>query len=135
MPSQANRANPVVISALTATSCLGAGLPATCATLRAQRSGLTPCNFETVQLDTYVGQVAGVDSLSLPGRWAQYDCRNNRLAQLGLAQDGFTEAAARAVARYGARRVGLFLGTSTSGTLEAEIAYRHRDPLTGQLPD
>jgi 3-oxoacyl-[acyl-carrier-protein] synthase-1 len=28
----------------------------------------------------------------------------------------------------------LFLGTSTSGILETEIAYRHRDPLTGALP-
>ncbi|HVW67726.1 MAG TPA: beta-ketoacyl-ACP synthase, partial [Steroidobacteraceae bacterium] len=30
--------------------------------------------------------------------------------------------------------VGVFLGTSTSGILETEIAYRHRDPATGALP-
>jgi 3-oxoacyl-[acyl-carrier-protein] synthase-1 len=30
--------------------------------------------------------------------------------------------------------VGLFLGTSTSGILETEIAYRRRDPETGALP-
>jgi len=45
------------------------------------------------------------------------------------------EAVELTVARHGTRRVGLFLGTSTSGTLEAEIAYRHRDPLTGMLPE
>ena len=45
------------------------------------------------------------------------------------------EATAAAVARYGARRVGLFLGTSTSGILEAELAYRHRDARTGLLPE
>src|SRR5580765_171808 len=105
MPAQAKGAQPIAISALTATSCLGTGLTATCTALRAQRTGLIPCNFETVQLDTYVGQVAGLEAQSWPTRWAQYDCRNNRLAQLGLAQDSFSEAAARAVSRYGARRV------------------------------
>jgi 3-oxoacyl-[acyl-carrier-protein] synthase-1 len=30
--------------------------------------------------------------------------------------------------------VGVFLGTSTSGILQTEIAYRHRDPATGALP-
>ncbi len=124
-----------MISALTATSCLGAGLEATRASLRAQRSGLAPCNFESAQLDTYIGEVAGVDQHPLQGEWASYDCRNNRLALLGLAQDGFMQAAQRALGRYGARRVGVFLGTSTSGILEAEIAYRHRDPATGLLPD
>ena len=103
--------------------------------MRAPRSGLTLCNFETVRLDTYIGQVAGVDAQTLPQGLARYDCRNNRLALMGLAQDGFIEAAAQAVARYGAHRVGLFLGTSTAGILDAEIAYRHRDPFTGRLPD
>jgi 3-oxoacyl-[acyl-carrier-protein] synthase-1 len=127
--------NPVAISALTATSCLGAGLRATYASLQAQRSGLVPCNFETVRLNTYVGQVSGVDAQSLPGTLTNYGCRNNRLAMLGLSQDGFIEATAQTIARYGAHRVGLFLGTSTSGILEAEIAYRHRDPQTGLLPE
>jgi 3-oxoacyl-[acyl-carrier-protein] synthase I len=126
---------PVAISALTATSCLGAGLRATYASLQTQRSGLAPCNFETVRLDTYIGQVGGVDAQRLPSKLENYNCRNNRLALLGLSQDGFIEAAAQAIARYGAHRVGLFLGTSTSGILEAEIAYRHRDPQTGLLPE
>jgi 3-oxoacyl-[acyl-carrier-protein] synthase-1 len=36
--------------------------------------------------------------------------------------------------RYGAARVGVFVGTSTSGVLQAELAYRHRDPVSGALP-
>jgi len=40
----------------------------------------------------------------------------------------------RSARRYGAGRVGVFLGTSTSGILESEIAYRHRDAHTGALP-
>jgi len=127
--------DPVAITALTASSCLGAGLRETYASLQSARSGLAPCNFETVRLDTYIGQVSGVDDQPLPDELARYNCRNNRLALLGLSQDGFMAATARAIARYGARRVGLFLGTSTSGILEAEIAYRHRDPLTGLLPE
>ena len=127
--------NPVAISAFTATSCLGAGLRETYTSLQAQRTGLTPCDFETVHLNTYIGQVSGVETQSLPNELADYSCRNNRLAMLGLSQDGFIEATTQAIARYGAHRIGLFLGTSTSGILEAEIAYRHRDPLTGLLPE
>ena len=35
---------------------------------------------------------------------------------------------------YGAERIGVFIGTSTSGLLQAELAYRSRDPETGALP-
>jgi 3-oxoacyl-[acyl-carrier-protein] synthase-1 len=124
---------PVAITAITATSCLGAGLRATSEALRAQRSGLAPCNFETVQLDTYIGQVPGIDERSLPSEISDYECRNNRLALLGLKQDGFMAATARAVDRYGAERVGVFLGTSTAGMLETEIAFRSLD-ANGMLP-
>jgi len=124
---------PVAITAITATSCLGAGLRATSEALRAQRSGLAPCNFETVQLDTYIGQVPGIDERSLPSEISDYECRNNRLALLGLKQDGFMAATARAVHRYGAERVGVFLGTSTAGMLETEIAFRSLD-ANGMLP-
>jgi 3-oxoacyl-[acyl-carrier-protein] synthase I len=128
------RTQPVAITALTATSCLGTGLEATRATLRAQRSGLMPCDFETARLDTYIGRVPEIGQQPLPREFADYECRNNRLALLGLRQDGFRAAVARAVARYGAQRVGLFLGTSTAGMLEGEIAYRELDPGTGLLP-
>jgi 3-oxoacyl-[acyl-carrier-protein] synthase I len=125
---------PIAITALTATSCLGAGLDAMRASLRSERSGLGPCDFETARLATYIGRVAGLEDQPLPGKFADYECRNNRLALFALAQDGFMQAAAAAVARYGAQRVGLFLGTSTAGMLEAELAYRERDAGTGRLP-
>ena len=117
------------------TSCLGHGLDATLAALRAQRSGLRPCDFETVDLATCIGEVANVDEEAIPAALAPFDCRNNRLALLALRQDGFLEAAQAAIARHGAQRVGLFLGTSTAGILQTELAYRHRDPVTGELPD
>jgi len=121
-------------SHFTVTSCLGHGLAATSAALRAQRSGLAPCRFGDVRLRTHVGEVAGVDDAPLPAEFASFDCRNNRLARLALEQDGFAERVREAIARYGAHRIGVFLGTSTGGILETEQAYRRRDPATGALP-
>jgi 3-oxoacyl-[acyl-carrier-protein] synthase-1 len=126
--------DPLALTSFTATSCIGRGVGATLATLRARHTGLAPCAFETVMLDTCVGEVAGVDEAPLPATLREFECRNNRLALLGLAQDGFAEAVKRAASRYGRERVGVFLGTSTSGILETELAYRQRDPVSGALP-
>lgn len=126
---------PLQISACTLSTCLGQGLVAHQRALTDGRSGLKPCDFETVQLDTWIGEVAGVDDMRLPDELAQFNCRNNRLAMLGLEQDGFADRVREAIARHGASRVGVFLGTSTSGILETEQAYRHRDPVDGRLPD
>lgn len=122
-------------SCFTVTTALGIGNAANAAGLRAHRSGLSPCRFETVDLPTWVGEVAGVDEHPLPQALSAFECRNNRLAYLALQQDGFSEAVRESIAHYGADRVGLFLGTSTSGILESEIAYRHRDAETGALPE
>jgi len=125
---------PLWLRHFTATSCLGRGLEATLEALEAGRSGLKPCAFETVALDTQIGEVAGVDEVQLPARLRAYDCRNNRLAQLALDQDGFCAAVRASATRWGPGRLGVLLGTSTSGILETEIAYRARDPRSGELP-
>ncbi|HEX5805207.1 MAG TPA: beta-ketoacyl-[acyl-carrier-protein] synthase family protein [Macromonas sp.] len=126
--------SPLLLSAYTATTCVGRGLAATRSALQAGRSGLQPCNFETVQLDTWIGQVDGVDEQKLPAHLSHYDCRNNRLTLLGLEADGFAERVRQAIDRYGPSRVGVFLGTSTAGILQTELAYRRRDPVSGALP-
>jgi 3-oxoacyl-[acyl-carrier-protein] synthase-1 len=125
---------PLWLSHFTATSSIGRGLDQTLAALRQRRSGLAPCAFDTVDLATFVGEVAGVDAVQLPAHLAEFDCRNNRLALLGLMQDGFDGAVRAAIAKYGAQRIGVFLGTSTAGILQTELAYRRRDPVTGALP-
>ncbi len=125
---------PLILTHFTATSCLGPGRAATLQGLREQRSGLRRCTFETVDIPTYAGEVSGVDGLVLPDALRPFDCRNNRLALLGLRQDGFLDAVQESVGRWGRRRVGVFLGTSTSGILQAELAYRRRDSTTGALP-
>jgi len=126
--------NSLWLSHFTATSSIGRGLEQTLDSLRHRRGGLAPCAFDTVDLATFVGEVAAVDALQIPAHLADHDCRNNRLALLGLTQDGFDEAVRAASAKYGAQRIGLFLGTSTSGILQTELAYRRRDPATGSLP-
>jgi 3-oxoacyl-[acyl-carrier-protein] synthase-1 len=122
------------ITHFTMTSCLGQGLDATTAALKAARSGLKPCDFETVDIATWIGEVPGVDAVQLPPELARFDCRNNRLTLMGLQADGFEQGVREAVARYGADRVGVFIGTSTSGMLQTELAYRARDAATGALP-
>ena len=124
---------PLLISAVTLASSLGVGLGPTMAAIREQRSGLRRCDFETVTLNTWIGPVDEAEQIRLPPALAAYDCRNNRLALLALQSDGFDEAVAALKARLGASRIGVFVGTSTSGILQTEIAYRQRD-AQGRLP-
>ena len=124
---------PLALTAFTASSALGVGCAPLLAALREGRSGLKPCDFEGARMATWIGEVPGIDAVRLPPALAAYDCRNNRLALLGLGADGFEDAARAAIARYGAARVALVLGTSTSGILSAEAAYRERD-ANGALP-
>lgn len=125
---------PLIIRHKTLTNCLGAGQVATLDALRARRSGLAPCAFDNVDIETCLGAVQGLDALAVPAGLADHDCRNNRLAQLSLEQDGFAAAVGEAVGRYGTARIGVFMGTSTSGLLQTELAYRRRDPSSGALP-
>lgn len=128
---------PILIGSPTLTSAVGRGNAALLQALRARRSGLKPCDFrphpQAAQLSTWIGEVAGVDDIVLPAGTERFDCRNNRLAWLGLQQDGFLDAARAAVARHGAARVAVIVGTSTAGLLQAEQAYRERD-ADGRLP-
>ncbi len=125
---------PLAVTDYTVVTALGTGRAATLAALRAGRSGLAQRDFETARVGTWIGAVAEADQVTLAGHLAAFDCRNNRLAELGLRADGFEASVREAAARWGPSRIGVFLGTSTSGILQTEIAYRHRDPATGALP-
>ena len=121
------------ISAHTATTALGAGVAPLLAALRDERSGLAPVRFMGTLLPTWTGEVEGVDAVALPEASLAFDCRSNRLAWLGLRQDGFITSVEQAKARWGSHRVAVLLGTSTSGLLQTELAYRERD-ASGALP-
>ena len=122
------------VTACTVVTALGRGVGATQAALAACRSGLARRTFETAEVDTWLGVIDELDEVQLPAERAAFDCRNNRLAELALMTDGFAQAARDAAARHGAHRVGVFIGTSTSGILATEQAYRERDPASGALP-
>jgi 3-oxoacyl-[acyl-carrier-protein] synthase-1 len=124
---------PLAVTAFTATSALGRGTGAMLEALRRGASGLKPNDFDRAELRAWIGRVAGLEDEPVAGPLAEFDCRNNRLAQLGLEQDGFLEAVSQARAKYGAHRVAVLLGTSTSGILQTELAYRNRDKQ-GSLP-
>jgi 3-oxoacyl-[acyl-carrier-protein] synthase-1 len=125
---------PLVISRFCVANGLGSGAEAMLRALRGKLSGLAPCHFDTARIDTYIGSVPGLDDFRVRPDLRDYDCRNNRLAQMCLEQDGFAQEIAAACDRYGAGRIGLYLGTSTSGLHATELAYRRRDPKTGALP-
>lgn len=130
MPS---RIPPLNISAYTATSAVGNGKESLAAALESSRSGLRANDFGDAPLDTWIGRVEGVEDVQLPGALVRWDCRNNRLAWLGLQADGFQQAVAAAREKYGAARIALILGTSTSSIGETELAYTQLD-AQGQFP-
>ncbi|MET0543371.1 MAG: beta-ketoacyl-[acyl-carrier-protein] synthase family protein [Variovorax sp.] len=131
MPS---RIPPLHISAFTATSAVGVGKAPLLAALEQQRSGLRANDFGPNPLPTWIGRVDGVEDVRLPESLAFWDCRNNRLAWLGLHADGFMEAVAAARARHGAARIALILGTSTSSIGETELAYTQLTPERAFTP-
>ena len=52
---------PLAITATALATCLGRGRTAHLRAIGAGAGGLAPCRFETVGLDTWIGEVAGVD--------------------------------------------------------------------------
>jgi 3-oxoacyl-[acyl-carrier-protein] synthase I len=124
---------PVAVTAFTSTTALGRGNAAMLEALRRGKGGLKANDFDRAELRAWIGRVAGLEDAPITGPLAAFDCRNNRLAQAGLAQDGFREQVEKATQRYGAKRIAVLLGTSTSGILHTELAYRRRD-AEGNLP-
>lgn len=117
-------ATPLAVTVYTATSALGAGLDAHLQALGQQRSGLRRNDFTATALPCWIGRVDGLESRPLPDPYAEWDCRNNRLAWLGLQQDGFLSRVRMATQRYGSTRVALLLGTSTASIGATEEGYR-----------
>lgn len=113
------------ISAWTLTNALGLGSDASLQGLQERRSGLRANDLPDIDLQTAIGRIDGIEETMLPEAWQQFDCRNNRLALLGLQQDDFMAQVEMARAKYREDRIGIFMGTSTSGIQEAERAFAH----------
>ncbi|MFM0715970.1 beta-ketoacyl-[acyl-carrier-protein] synthase family protein [Paraburkholderia strydomiana] len=89
-------------------------------------------NVHTGVGDAFAGSVLAPLDLAPRADLVRYDCRNNRLLLAALAQIGPAIDAARE--RYGAHRIGVVLGTSTSGIEAAEAAFVYH-AQAGQLPE
>lgn len=124
--------SPLAIRAYTATSALGRGLDAHAQALATSRGGLRPNDISSAPLDCWIGRVDGIEDEALPRPFAEWDCRNNRLAWIALQQDGFADAVRDARHRYGASRVAVLLGTSTASIGATEEGYRRLDH--GHMP-
>ena len=126
------RIPPLAVTAYSATSALGRGVVAHADALRAGHSGLRANDFSSAPLECFIGRVGGVEDAPLPQALSHWECRNNRLAWLGLNQDGLPDAVHGAIERYGADRVALILGTSTASIGASEEAYRRLED--GRFP-
>jgi 3-oxoacyl-[acyl-carrier-protein] synthase I len=120
----------VYLHALGMINALGSGIEAIVQALNACASmGMGP--MHTGIGEAYVGSVKGPLDLAPEASLAHYDCRNNRLLLAALAQIAPAIDAARE--RYGAHRIGVVLGTSTSGIQAAETAFVYQ-AQAGKLP-
>jgi 3-oxoacyl-[acyl-carrier-protein] synthase I len=126
---------PVAITAYTATSAMGRGLAAHLTSMRSERTALRPNDFTRTPLACWIGRVDALEQAALPPALAAWDCRNNRLAWLGLNQDGFRAHVQAARERYGADRVAVLLGTSTASIGATEEAYTRLDADGGFADD
>jgi len=124
---------PLRVTASTVTSAAGSGKAALLAAMRDGASALTPNDFGVEPLATWIGRVADVESSPLPKSLAAWECRNDRLAWLGLNADAFVDAVRAARERHGAARVAVVVGTSTSSIGATEEAYRALD-ADGRFP-
>jgi len=118
------------LNALSMVSALGADCSAASVSLTAGEPRLTVTDQfspgTAMPLGLYTGALPEI-SLSEP----YWHSRNNRMALLALNQ--IREAAAEARHRFGSHRVGVVIGTSTSGISDSETCLKHR-AATGGLP-
>ncbi|CAG7857330.1 3-oxoacyl-[acyl-carrier-protein] synthase I [biofilm metagenome] len=97
--------------------------------LSGDRSGLIECD------DFGINTVVGKCHAELPvidETFSHYECRNNRLLLSALAQ--IRQSVDHFINKYGNDRIGVVLGTSTSGVRSTELALAYK-AAHGILPD
>ena len=124
----------IAVSAYTATSAHGHGTDSIQESILASRSGLRQNDFPGCDLDTWIGRVESVESVTLPPNLNHMISRNNQLTWLGLQQDGFLTHLDRLVGRVGANRIGVVMATSTSSIGRTEEGYAKMGD-SDRLPD
>ncbi len=116
--------SPVAITAYQCVSAAGDDVEKLYLSLIANKTCLKPLRLFDIPFETLVGEVTSPLPDIRPSL-KDYDSRNARLALKALEQGGFRSHVEAALSKYGAGRVGLVLGTSTSGIYDSENAYAH----------
>jgi len=98
----------------------GVNLKALRTSLKNYDSGLIKNNLPGSDLDTWVGVVEQISNVTDLGH---YQSRNNALAALGFEQGTIRHTVTGLMKKYGASRVGLVMGSSTSSIDRTETAY------------
>jgi len=112
------------INAVGVINALGDGCEAVrSALLRGDTAGMQPEPGWAIEGTARVGRVRS-PLPDLPQALVEHDCRNNRLLLAALAQ--IRPDVDRAIATFGRHRIGIVLGTSTSGIAEGEAAVAAR---------
>jgi len=122
----------VAVTAFQCASAAGNDIESLTRALLANRNLLKPLSLFDLPFTTVVGEIHA--PLPTPrAELSAFDCRNARLALLALSHAEFRAALLSARGRYGTSRVGVILGTSTSGILETEAGYFEWS-RTGAMP-
>ncbi len=110
---------------------LGSDKTSVCAAMvEGSQTGMVASDRFSPGKEVFLGTVSG-ELPHLPSHLNEFDCRNNRLLLAVLAQ--IRESVDGCITRFGTDRVGVVLGTSTSGMAEGEEAIR-RYVETGSTP-
>lgn len=115
----------IQITAYDSTTAAGLNIVALRQSIAHYSSGLRKNDLEGSDVDTMIGRVPGVESVSDLGQWQS---RNNALAALGYEQGGIRARVEKLKHTYGAHRVGVLIGTSTSSIDRTEQAYQSLTP-------
>lgn len=121
------------IAGITIVGAAGVGTSALWDVAARGQTSLRPNDLGWCDLPCWLGATPGVDELELPEALQPWDCRTHRLAWMALQDAAFRRAVDAAVTRHGTSRIGIVLGTSTSGIRSTEIAYAQRRD-TGAWP-
>ncbi|VAW49717.1 3-oxoacyl-[ACP] synthase FabV like [hydrothermal vent metagenome] len=86
-------------------------------------SSKMPFHSKISEIETYLGEVKQLEDIQLPSELLSFHCRNNQLAWQALQSNGFAQKVQRLIKRFGAQRIGLVVGTSTSGIMATEEVF------------
>lgn len=86
-------------------------------------SAKAPFHSKIPTIETYLGEVKQLEDIQLPSELADFKCRNNQLAWQALQANNFSQHVQDLIKRFGAQRIGLVVGTSTSGVAATEEVF------------